>query len=42
MEAFVNGFAISHRLPQNTTRSQRAFIRLAKGKRLDLLSFSVD
>lgn len=31
VEAVVNGFAISHRLPQNTTRSQRAFIRLAKG-----------
>ncbi|KAG6900139.1 hypothetical protein C0995_004182 [Termitomyces sp. Mi166 len=31
VEVFVSGFAISHRSLQNASRSQRAFIRLAKG-----------
>ncbi|KAG6899640.1 hypothetical protein C0993_008417 [Termitomyces sp. T159_Od127] len=31
VEVFVSGFAISHRSLKNASRSQRAFIRLAKG-----------
>ncbi|KAG6826961.1 hypothetical protein H0H92_013735 [Tricholoma furcatifolium] len=31
VEVFVSGFAISHRSLENASRSQRAFIRLAKG-----------
>ncbi|TFK39506.1 hypothetical protein BDQ12DRAFT_712190 [Crucibulum laeve] len=31
VEVFVSGFAISHRSPEHASRSQRAFIRLAKG-----------
>ncbi|KAF8966272.1 hypothetical protein BDZ97DRAFT_699624 [Flammula alnicola] len=31
LEVFVSGYAISYRPPENASRSQRAFIRLAKG-----------
>ncbi|KAH9479808.1 Phosphatidate phosphatase APP1 [Psilocybe cubensis] len=31
LEVFVSGYAISYRSPENASRSQRAFIRLAKG-----------
>lgn len=31
VEVFVSGYAISYRPPGHITRSQRAFIRLAKG-----------
>ena len=31
VEVFVSGYAISCRAPENISRSQRAFIRLAKG-----------
>ncbi|KAF8813021.1 hypothetical protein BYT27DRAFT_7181978 [Phlegmacium glaucopus] len=31
VEVFVSGYAISYRSPENISRSQRAFIRLAKG-----------
>ncbi|KAG6847791.1 hypothetical protein H0H93_005983 [Arthromyces matolae] len=31
VEVFISGFAISHRSLENASRSQRAFIRLAKG-----------
>lgn len=31
LEVFVSGYAISHRPPENASRAQRAFIRMAKG-----------
>jgi hypothetical protein len=31
VEVFVSGYAISYRPPENISRSQKAFIRLAKG-----------
>ncbi|KAF9482532.1 hypothetical protein BDN70DRAFT_929916 [Pholiota conissans] len=31
LEVFVSGYAISYRSPENASRSQRAFMRLAKG-----------
>jgi hypothetical protein len=32
VDVFVSGYAISYRPPEKASRSQRAFIRLAKGK----------
>lgn len=32
LEVSVSGYAISYKSPENASRSQRAFIRLAKGK----------
>lgn len=31
VDVFVSGYAISYKAPENISRSQKAFIRLAKG-----------
>jgi len=40
VEVFISGFVSTRRNPENATRSQRAFMRLAKSKFLVLFILS--